>query len=340
MKRPAASPVRSSVCGLLLGLTVLGWGREVCAQGAAAGPPCTLRGVSQLPTNTPIYASDGKAIARFSGSDSPLSAGAPDARGWAVVETGTGSGSFRIKGQIEANKIPVFTAQSLPVVAGHVWIGAHRRVTLIGAAPGRLKVQKVLSFPLAQTVSAWGPCSAFSLTAGTPPGWSYAGDARGYILKQGTLDLFDNAGPNNLLVHTLFKAPEADGVLFYSTEQRGGWVHVEHQGEIMVNAWAKLPELKALPAGETMDQLAQPTTTRNPARIAVQGEPRTVRTWREVPLRAAAKDNDAIIGVIETGTDTYVLDVMAGWASVMPKSLNVMPVENGGFWVKASDLGV
>src|SRR5688572_21029420 len=99
MRRPAASPVTRSVWGLLLGLAVLGWGREACAQAAAAaaGSYCTLRGVSQLPTNTPIHAADGKAIARFSGADSPLSAGAPDARGRALVETGTGSGSFRIK---------------------------------------------------------------------------------------------------------------------------------------------------------------------------------------------------------------------------------------------------
>src|SRR5436190_1287598 len=82
-------------------------------------------------------------------------------------------------------------AQSVPVVAAHLWIAAHRRVTLVGSAPGRLKVQKVLSFPLAQTVSAWGPCTAFTLTPGTAPGWSSAGDARAYVLKQGTLDVFD-----------------------------------------------------------------------------------------------------------------------------------------------------
>jgi hypothetical protein len=325
---------------LLLGLGALAWTGQVRAQGVAAGNGCTLRGVSQLPTNTAIYAADGKAIARFSGSDSPLSAGAPDAQGRAAVETGTGSGAFRIKGLIEASKIPVFTSQSLPVVAGHVWIGAYRRVSMIASAPGRLKVQKILSYPLAQTLNAWGPCSAFTLMPGTPPGWSYAGDARGYVLKQGTLELFDNAGPNNLLIHTLFKAPEAEGVLFYSSEQRGNWIHIEHRGEIVVDAWARLSELKALPRGETMDQLAMPTTVRNPARMAVQGQPRTVRTSREIPLRAAAKDSDPVIGVIESGTDTYVLDVMAGWASVMPKSLHVMPVENGQFWVKASDLGV
>ncbi len=107
-----------------------------------------------------------------------------------------------------------------------------------------------------------------------------------------------------------------------------------------MDAWAKLTDLKALPPGETMDQLAPPVTSRNPARLAVQGEPRSVKTTREVPLRRAAKDGDAPIGVIEIGTETYVLDVIAGWASVMPKALNVIPAESGQFWVKAADLGI
>jgi hypothetical protein len=325
---------------VVLAFCVVGFAAAARAQSPDASAPCTLRGVSQLPTNTPIVTADGKPLARFSGADSALSTGALDAQGRVAVETGTGSGSFRIRGLVDANKIPVFTALSVPVVSGHLWIGAYRRVALAGSAPGRLKVHKVVTFPLAQTFIAWGPCSAFTLAVGTPPGFTPPGDARGYVLKQGTLDLFDGAGPSNVTLTTLFKAPEADGVLFYSSEQRGDWVHVEYRGEVVVDAWAKLSELQALPRGETMDQLIPPSSSRNPARIAVQGEPRTVRTTREVPLRAVAKDGEPAIGVIESGTDTYVLDVMAGWASVMPKSLNVIPVENGQFWVKSSDLGI
>ncbi len=312
------------------------------ARAQDATQPCVLKGVSQLPTNTPIYAVDGKPIARFSGAESALAlSGFPaDAQGRAQVATGTGTGSFRIKGLVDVAKVPVFTGQSVPIVSGHLWIAAQRQVSVIGSAPGRLKVQKVLSYPLQQSFTAWAPCSAFTLTAGTPAGWTSAGDARGYVLKQGTLDLFDDAGPNNTPITTLFRSPEADGVLFFSTERRGAWVHVEHHGDVVVDAWAKLSELKPLPPGETMDQLAMPTAVRNPARLAVQGEPRTVRPTREVPLRAAAKDGDPQIGVIEPGTDTYVLDVMAGWASVMPKALNVIPSENGQFWVKTSDLGI
>ncbi|HEV8244834.1 MAG TPA: hypothetical protein VGP93_03665, partial [Polyangiaceae bacterium] len=119
---------------------------------------CSLRGVSQLPTNTPIYAADGRTIARFSGSDSPLALSSfpTDAQGRAQVDTGTGLGSFRIHGLVDVSKVPVFTGQSVPIVSGHVWIAAQRRVTVVGAAPGRLKVQKVASTPLQQTFTTWG----------------------------------------------------------------------------------------------------------------------------------------------------------------------------------------
>ena len=65
-----------------------------------------------------------------------------------------------------------------------------------------------------------------------------------------------------------------------------------------------------------------------------------VKPARDVPLRAAAKESEATIGVVEPGAETFVLDVVAGWASVMPKAMNVLPGPDGQFWVKASDLGI
>jgi hypothetical protein len=306
------------------------------------GTPCSLRGVTQVSTNTAIYGADGQAIARFSGAESAVTASSfpSDARGRVRVETGTGIGSFRVHGFMSVAELPVFTAQNVPVVAGHVWIGSDRRVTVVGAAPGRLRVQRQVSAPLQQTFTAWAPCSAFALSAKSSPASSTPAQARGYVLQQASLDLYDGSGADNHLITTLFRAPATDKVLFFATEQRGAWLHVEHHGEIEVNAWAKLSDLKALPAGETMDQLAPHVSVRNPARLAVQGEPRSVKTTKEVPIRRAAKDGDPVIGVIEIGTETYVLDVMAGWASVMPKALNVIPIENGQFWVKAADVGL
>jgi hypothetical protein len=68
--------------------------------------------------------------------------------------------------------------------------------------------------------------------------------------------------------------------------------------------------------------------------------PRMVKTTRELPLRVAARDADPPIGVIEPETEVFVMDTVAGWANVLPKSLHVLPVDNLSFWVKSSDLGL
>ena len=53
-----------------------------------------------------------------------------------------------------------------------------------------------------------------------------------------------------------------------------------------------------------------------------------------------AGDSNPVVGRIEANTETYVLDIVAGWASVLPKSLNVTPHGDYQFWVKASELGI
>jgi hypothetical protein len=131
-----------------------------------------------------------------------------------------------------------------------------------------------------------------------------------------------------------------ESVLFFSSERRGDFVSLSYHGEVLIEAWARARDLSALDPGETSDQLAQRGSTRSAPRLAVQGEPRVVKPARDVPLRAAAKESEATIGVVEPGAETFVLDVVAGWASVMPKAMNVLPGPDGQFWVKASDLGI
>jgi len=306
------------------------------------GGRCTLTGNAELPVNLPIYDASGQVIARFSGGESPLRASEfpNDASGRVRVETAIGRGGFRISGAIELGKLPLHTAYSVPIVAGHLWIRPNQSVSPVAGAPGKLKIQKSLTFPLHQTFTAWAPCSALTFAAGTPPGWTVPGNARGYVLKRESLDLYDEPAPGATVIATLQRSPAAAGVLFFSTEQRGGFVRVEHQGEIAVDAWAKAGDLAALPRGETMDQQTPPRSQRTPPRLSLSAAPKVVRPTKEVPLRGAAKDSAPVIGVIEIGTETYVMDVMAGWASVMPQSLHVIPPEGAHFWVKPSDLGI
>jgi hypothetical protein len=303
---------------------------------------CALSGAARLPINTAITDASGRTLARFSGSEVALSVieltRATPVK--ALIETGTGRGSFRVRGFVDAATLPVFGVRDLAVVPGHVFLSARRRLTIVGAEPDRLKVERRLSPPFQQTLSTWAPCSALELSERAPTGHMPEGDARGYVLRRSSLELFDADAAARHPVTELHRAPESDGVLFFGRETRAGFVHIEHRGEIVIDAWARLTDLEALPRGEIMDQVAAASSTRTPPRLAVQGEPRTVRSVHSVPLRSAASATASVIGEIEPETDTYVLDVMAGWASVMPKSLTVVPAENAQFWVKASDLGI
>jgi len=332
----AVSALLGAVAGSSRGLAI-----------AQPGPPqaptiqCALRGQSVMPASASIVDAQGRPIARFSGAATPLvvSDFPSDAQGTVRIETGFGAGSFRIRGFLDARQLPLFTASKLSVTPGHVWIPANRSVALLGASAGRLRVEKKLSAPLQQTFRSAGECSAFSLEPGTPAGFSPPGDARGYELKRESLDLYGEPSAD-APVTTLHRSPSVEAVLFFSSEQKGNLVHIEYHGEIVIDGWAKASALTALPAGEIMDQLAQPTSQVSAPRMALPAQPKLVRPSREVPLRSVAKDSEATIGVIEPGTETYVVDQVAGWANVLPKSMNVLPRADGQFWAKSSDLGL
>jgi hypothetical protein len=243
-----------------------------------------------------------------------------------------------VRGFIETAALPLFTAQKLPITAGHLWIGKDRQVRVVGSSADKLKVERTASSPLRQTHSTWTTCANLKITAGTPPGWSPGGFARGYVQRRDALEIF--TGPRGSSLGMLQKAPGADAVLFFSTEQTSEWVHLEYQADIVVDAWARSAELTALPPGETMDQLVNMPPQRGTPRLALPGNPRVVRALRDVALRASARDTAPVIGVIEPDAEAFVIDIMAGWVSVMPKALDVVPPEGGLFWVRKSELAL
>jgi hypothetical protein len=322
-----------------LALAVLGAApRAARANGAEVFVPCALSGGAHVPLHTPVTDAGGRAIARFGGVETSLvvSGFSTASRPRARIETGIGRGGFRVRGFVDASALPLATSEGVPVVAGHLWIGARRSVTLVGATPDRLKIEKRLAAPFQQTFTAFTSCRKLVLGTPVPPGFSPRGDARGYALRSNSLDLRDGVRGN--VVATLYKAASTPAILFHGTEGPGGWVHLEYHGEIVIDAWALPPEIQALPRGETLDELA-PVPSRSPARLAVPGAPRVVKAPRELPLRATAKDGENI-GVIEAGAEVYVVDVVAGWASVLPRALDVVPPDNGRFWVKKEELGL
>jgi hypothetical protein len=111
-----------------------------------------------------------------------------------------------------------------------------------------------------------------------------------------------------------------------------------HRGELVINAWGRLTDFPLL--DEVGYPEVPPTRSSTPPRLHFPGEPRLVRTRSEVPLWNAASAKAMALGRIEADTETYVLDVVAGWAYVLPKSLAVVPCGDEHFWVKAADLGL
>jgi hypothetical protein len=311
------------------------------ASGAAATDTCTFSGVVKLGTDVVIYdqVQGGRPIARFTGGPTPLRAGPIplDTSQRVPVATGTGTGSFRVEGFVDGMEVPVFTARDVPVVAGHLWIAAHQAVVLLGGASGKVQVRKDLGRPLSQSFKAWAACDQFTLSDGTPSGWSPPGEARGYVVQEDPADLF--AGPETEAA-PITSLIGARGMLLWSGERRGTFVHLIYHGEVVIDAWGRQRDFRALPPGETSDRLAPTTTVTNPPALKLAESARVVKTTRELRIRSAASATAPFIGKVEVGTETYVLDIVAGWASVLPKQLNVAPYGENQFWVKASELGL
>jgi len=334
--------MRRSVVRIGLALAVLTGAVSVAPGYARAETfvPCGISGRVTPAQGDGLVDAEGRAVAQFSGGALTLTVSGftLGSGSRARVETGSGRGSFRVAGFIDTKGLPIVTGDIVPIAAGHVWIGKEREVRVVGTTPTQIKVERVASPPLQQRVSGYTTCRNLKLSPGTPPGYTPPGFARGYVLRRDRLELF--AGPGGAAVGAVEKSPSANGVLFFSNENQGGWLHVEYRADIVVDAWARAGDLSALPAGETMDQLANPTLQRSAPRMALGGNPRVARAVRNVPVRNAAKDGATVVGVIEPDAEVYVVDVMVGWVNVLPKGLEVMPPPNGQFWVKRAELAI
>ncbi len=303
---------------------------------------CGQRGRVIFDKDTTLADAAGRKIARFSGGESAVTLLAPPAGGsdLARIETGTGRGSFRLAGFVKSAELRIFASYALPVVSGHVWIAAGTRVAAAGSSAGKVRIDKQLTTPLNQRFSVLADCSALTFTPPTPPSFSMPGDARVFLMKVQLLDLYDDVPPTGAPIITLQRAQTVDNVRFFSTEQRGGFVHVQYQGDVTIDAWAKASDLTPLARGETSDLPPGSYSMSTPPQLQLAQLPRVVKTTRELPLRLAAKDAEAPVGVIEAETEVYVMDTVAGWAKVLPKSLHVLPAGELSFWVKSADLGL
>jgi hypothetical protein len=257
--------------------------------------------------------------------------------GRAHIATSLGTGALRIEGWVSPSSIAVFTVRDVPVAAGHVWISEAQRVKLVQASAGTLTAEITIAGTHGQTARATVPCDALALQHGTPTAMEVPGNGRGYLSKAGGVELFDEPGGT-----AVFTLRVADGVqqLFWSTEARGGFVHVRARGNLTIDAWARAGSLEPLKKGEMMDQFIPPTTAVAGAQLALDKAPRLVQATHEIPLRAHREEKEKPIGAVESGAEVYVMETLLGWVNVLPKNLGLTPPEDGsgGFWLPAAEL--
>jgi hypothetical protein len=299
---------------------------------AHAEDSCTLRGDAVMPKGVTISDAAGADIAQFTGAKVTIAVSDfPSSGTRAKIQTS----GFRIDGFVRSREVPVYTARSVPAYAGHVWIAEGRRVNVIGGGPGKLHVEKSVTSPLSGLFQGWASCDAFTLNERVPAGWTPPGSARGYLIRRDRIDLYSNEQGD------VVTALERGGdLLLWGTDRSGSWVHVEHHGDIVLDGWVRASDVTPLPPGETMDQLVPSPIQHGSPLLNVQGQPKTVRIDRTVTLRAAASDAAGTIGGIEPGVEVMVMDIVAGWASVLPKALTISAIGTNQFWVRAKDIGL
>ncbi len=340
----AASPVRVTAIAILLGMIPMSESRTVMADQPAAtagsGMACVIAGTALVPKDQGIWsaATGGTKVATFTGALAPLKAANFPADPSAQKVQVNAGGGFRVEGFTDARTIPVWTSRDVPVIADHVWLSGGRSMKVIGAAPNQIRVELPARGALSAPVQTFVPCDALSLGRTTQPLFETPGNARGYVAQRGQLELYGS--PNGSVVYTLNISGEGNALVLWGTETRGNFIHVVSRFDLFVDAWVKRTDVKALPRGEMMDQLATAETVQNPPALALQNYQRVMQAPRNVTIRAARGDNQNPIGEVEQGAEIYVLDTILGWASVLPKALHVMPPDERSFWVKASELGI
>jgi hypothetical protein len=247
-------------------------------------------------------------------------------------------GGVTLQGYLDPKRVSLYTQRAVAVAVGAVWVGTGHEVKFIMAGVRGVQVERRLVGSFDQVVSAWAPCAALSLDRTVPKPWDVPGSAQGFVSKGSVVELFSEPTRGASAVFSARAAQYADGILFWSTSRRAGFVRIEYHGDVVIDAWARHQDLKMLPPGERSDRLVAPRKRRSPPMLKLQGKPKVTRLAKPTKLRLTAKDSAEPVGVVEAGTEVYVLDTIAGWASVLPKALDLTAPGGGQFWISAEAL--
>ena len=198
-------------------------------------------------------------------------------------------------------------------------------------------MQRTTTSPFAQTFSATASCSNLSLSSVPAVPADIARWARGYAFEHSDLALSNEV--NGDTTYKLTRSTVTTSVFLYGTEKKGDWVHIRYYGIIGIDAWAKAGDLRLLPKGERVDEYI-PASQSETGRLRIVESGRVVSVTEKVQVRSRPMADAPVIGDVEPATEVLILDVAAGWASVLPKGLNVAPPADRQFWVEARKVGI
>lgn len=296
---------------------------------------CVVQGETPVRPDTEVFdrGSKGTAIAKLTGAATPITIRhfPNPLKGRVEISTSKGKGSLRIDGWADKDSFRFFAAKDLPVVGSNIWITKGQELHLVGAsAKGFTTELKILgSRNPPKQVSL--PCNGVSLELPDMPADDMPERARTYQMRNDSIDLYD--GPGGALVYTL-EMEEGTRKVFWSTESRGGYVHVMSRADITIDAWAKQKDLAWTRHAELMDLAAVAPKPFRERKLAIKDPPAVVVADKELPIHDKPQNRPSPIGYIEVGARFYPMEKSGEWTNVMPESLAVLPPDGGGFWVR------
>ncbi|MBI4699624.1 MAG: hypothetical protein HY744_00415 [Deltaproteobacteria bacterium] len=312
--------------------------------GASAEPPaapgCVLSGITPGRTGTVLYAAatSGEPVAKLTGAELPLQVsrlGADPRRGRVKMATGGHAPHVRVEGWAPLEAVMLFAARDLPVAGAHVWITAGQKLEIAAAQPDALAVEHVVLGSNEQRARATVPCDAVALRPPRVEPTVLPRQARGYAMKGAGLDLYDRPGGDVVFSLDLLAGA---GQSFWSTESRGGFVHVMARSDVTIDAWARTAELSPIRPGELIESDVPSPRLPPPQKLAIS-EPRPVVAARSpIEIREGPRPEARVIGSVEPGARIYVMESAGDFTNVLPEGLGVLPADGKGFWVPASEL--
>jgi hypothetical protein len=300
---------------------------------------CQVQGTTPVKADTLVFdrGSGGTAHAKLTGSKLPLSiTHFPNPlKGRVRISTSHGTKSLRIDGWVDRGAIRYFAAADLPVIGHNIWISKGQELKITGASLKGFTVEHKVLGSTDKPLSVNVGCDAVSLAFPAADASEPPERARTYQMKKDSIDLYDK--PRGDVIYTL-QMDENTRKVFWSSEARGGYLHLISRADITIDAWAKYGTVTYLRHAELFDLAAVAPKPFKSRKLAIKDPPDVVIVSNEVPIHAKPENSPSSIGWLEPGARIYPMEVSGDWTNVMPESLAVLPPDGGGFWVRTSGL--